>query len=180
MFAVTTLSAICPCPRAPSRRAARTATDTVRATCLTCPDGTTAHRRGKCVAYGSACHTRPSKPNCTPAWCASTSAAVDHAISNVTDNAIKWNPPTPSSVNWRLTSSLRTGQVPSPLKLPGSAIPPPGWAGVSRTRDGETAVAGRPGCGRPGPRGCSQSRHAPARDAPCSDPRSNVTLSYRP
>jgi len=22
-------------------------------------------------------------------------AAVDHAISNVTDNAIKWNPPTP-------------------------------------------------------------------------------------
>src|SRR6266487_3388692 len=67
MFAVATLSAICPCPRAPSRRTARTATDTVRATCLTCPDGTTAHRRGKCVAYGSACHTRPSTPNCTPA-----------------------------------------------------------------------------------------------------------------
>jgi hypothetical protein len=31
MFAVTTLSAICPCPRAPGRTAARTATDTVRA-----------------------------------------------------------------------------------------------------------------------------------------------------
>ncbi len=41
MFAATTLSAICPCPRATSRRAARTATDTVRATRLTCPDGTT-------------------------------------------------------------------------------------------------------------------------------------------
>ncbi len=41
MFAATTLSAICPCPRAPGRRRARTATDSVRATCLTCADGTT-------------------------------------------------------------------------------------------------------------------------------------------
>jgi hypothetical protein len=33
-----TLSAICPCPRTPIRRSARTATDTVRATRLSCPD----------------------------------------------------------------------------------------------------------------------------------------------
>ncbi len=33
-----TLSAICTCPQAPIRRSARTATDTVRATRLTCPD----------------------------------------------------------------------------------------------------------------------------------------------
>jgi len=26
----------------------------------------------QCVAYGSACHTRPPTPNCTPAWCTST------------------------------------------------------------------------------------------------------------
>ena len=37
-FAAATLSVICPYPRAPSRRSARTATDTVRATRLTCSD----------------------------------------------------------------------------------------------------------------------------------------------
>ena len=36
-----TLSAICPCPRAPGRPAARIATDSVSATCLTCADETT-------------------------------------------------------------------------------------------------------------------------------------------
>src|SRR6266496_3458393 len=40
MVAATTLSAMCPCPRAHGREALRTATDSIRATRLTCPDGT--------------------------------------------------------------------------------------------------------------------------------------------
>jgi hypothetical protein len=39
MFAEATLSVICPCLRALGRRTSRTATDSVRATLLTCPDG---------------------------------------------------------------------------------------------------------------------------------------------
>ena len=51
-----------------------------------------AHRPRRYAACGGACPTRPSTPSCIRAWCMSDPAAVEHAVSNLVGNALKWTP----------------------------------------------------------------------------------------
>jgi hypothetical protein len=58
-FGAATLSAICPCPREFSRPGTRTATDTVRATRLICPDLNAG------LFSGPSCTRQPGRPSIT-------------------------------------------------------------------------------------------------------------------